>query len=139
KVFTNYILVHPKPEAGFDVDPASPNILYPLVNVTDGYAGAIFCIYYFGDGDSSLDANPSHLYGAIGEYELMQIVSSQFQCFDTLVRKIKIEGAFSIYIPNCFTPNGDGKNDLFQVYGFEVDQFSMNIFNRWGELVFHSD
>lgn len=43
-------------------------------------------------------------------------------------------------VPNAFTPNGDGRNDCFSVkYWREVNEFSMNIFNRWGDLVFHAD
>lgn len=41
-----------------------------------------------------------------------------------------------IYIPNVFTPNGDGRNDEFKVYGNTITAMSMKIFNQWGELVF---
>ena len=40
------------------------------------------------------------------------------------------------YAPNAFTPNGDGNNDVFMVYGFGLAKVSMKIFNRWGEKVF---
>ncbi len=43
-----------------------------------------------------------------------------------------------IYIPNAFTPNGDGINDYFAVSGESIQTFSMQIFNRWGELIFES-
>jgi len=42
-----------------------------------------------------------------------------------------------LYIPSAFTPNGDGKNDLFMVTGY-VSDYSIKIFNRWGESVFQS-
>ena len=42
-----------------------------------------------------------------------------------------------VYIPNTFTPNRDGKNDVFYVKGRGVGLIkSMKIFNRWGEMVF---
>ena len=44
-----------------------------------------------------------------------------------------------IYIPNVFTPNGDGNNDIFYVYGANIKQFNIKIFNRWGEKVFESN
>lgn len=44
----------------------------------------------------------------------------------------------SLYIPGSFTPNGDGKNDVFFVYGNNVSQFSMVIYNRWGGKVFET-
>jgi gliding motility-associated-like protein len=45
----------------------------------------------------------------------------------------------SIYIPNTFTPNGDGMNDTFGAYGEAIKEFNMKIFNRWGQLVFESN
>jgi gliding motility-associated-like protein len=43
-------------------------------------------------------------------------------------------------VPSAFTPNGDGKNDCFGVkYWGDVQAFSMNIYNRWGEVVFRAD
>jgi gliding motility-associated-like protein len=42
----------------------------------------------------------------------------------------------SMYIPNAFTPNGDGMNDTFGVAGAAMGDFSLKIYNRWGEKVF---
>ena len=50
-----------------------------------------------------------------------------------------VEGPVLIYIPNAFTPNNDGINDAFQVVISDVTQYELDIFNRWGELVFHSE
>jgi gliding motility-associated-like protein len=44
----------------------------------------------------------------------------------------------NIFYPTAFTPNGDNLNDLFNVFGQYIVTFEMNIFNRWGELVFNS-
>lgn len=44
----------------------------------------------------------------------------------------------SIFIPNAFTPNGDGINDTFGVKGEGIKEFTLNIFNRWGELIFET-
>lgn len=45
----------------------------------------------------------------------------------------------SIYIPNSFTPNGDGMNDTFGVYGEAIKNFKMQVFNRWGQVIFESN
>jgi gliding motility-associated-like protein len=45
----------------------------------------------------------------------------------------------TFYIPNSFTPNADGRNDVFEVYGNLITNFQIKIFNRWGELFFESD
>ncbi|MEP7169311.1 MAG: gliding motility-associated C-terminal domain-containing protein [Bacteroidota bacterium] len=43
-----------------------------------------------------------------------------------------------IYVPNSFTPNGDGLNDTFGISGEAIQKFSMRIFNRWGEMIFET-
>jgi len=43
-----------------------------------------------------------------------------------------------IFIPNAFTPDGDGLNDVFKAKGAFVELFEMQIFDRWGNLVFQS-
>ena len=45
----------------------------------------------------------------------------------------------AIYIPNSFSPNDDGLNDIFEAYGVGIVEFSMMVFNRWGELIFESN
>ena len=43
-----------------------------------------------------------------------------------------------IYIPNAFTPNGDGLNDILLVYGYVIESLRFNVFNQWGEKIFES-
>lgn len=45
----------------------------------------------------------------------------------------------SIYIPNSFTPNGDGLNDTFGAYGEAIREFKMQVYNRWGQMIFESN
>ncbi len=45
----------------------------------------------------------------------------------------------TMYIPSAFTPNGDGINDFFGVKAQGLKEFKMEIYNRWGEVVFSSD
>lgn len=47
-------------------------------------------------------------------------------------------GEPDVYIPNAFTPNGDGKNDLIYVRGYFIESMTLRIYDRWGELVFES-
>ena len=45
----------------------------------------------------------------------------------------------NIYVPNAFTPDGDGTNDLFKAVGLDISQFQMEIYDRWGNIVFKSE
>jgi gliding motility-associated-like protein len=50
----------------------------------------------------------------------------------------ELSPSLSLYIPNSFTPNGDGLNDTFGVYGESVRNYRMEVYNRWGEIIFSS-
>ena len=60
-------------------------------------------------------------------------------CIATSTIRINANGAPPIYVPNAFTPNGDGVNDVWFVYGTGIKDFRATVFNRWGEKVFESD
>ena len=60
-------------------------------------------------------------------------------CYDTLLRPLVVGEDFGIYVPNAFTPNADGLNDVFQPKGFGVTKYELNIYDRWGERMFHTN
>ena len=53
--------------------------------------------------------------------------------------KVTIVPEFVIYIPNAFTPDGDGTNDFFIPKGMEIIEFNMEIYSRWGQMIFRTD
>jgi gliding motility-associated-like protein len=59
-------------------------------------------------------------------------------CTTTATNTIEVKRG-DVYIPNAFTPNGDGVNDVFEVFGTTLYSVSMKIFNRWGEKIFDSE
>jgi gliding motility-associated-like protein len=63
----------------------------------------------------------------------------EYGCSSTDTITIIIDGEISIYIPNVFSPNGDGQNDEFEVYGPAWSTYSMQVYNRWGGIVFDSE
>jgi len=78
----------------------------------------------------------------IGNYIII-VQYSNGECLSQNELLVNVNGCpeFTFYIPNSFTPNGDGvkKNEEFGAYGTNIVDFHMDIFNRWGELLFHSD
>jgi gliding motility-associated-like protein len=91
----------------------------------------------FGDGATSDIPNPSHEYDGLGDYYAQLTVTNAIGCTDSAYTLV--EGPVLIYIPNAFTPNNDGINDAFKVVISEVVRYELDIFNRWGERVFHSE
>ena len=93
-------------------------------------------VWDFGDGASSSEMNPIHEYDGLYDYYAQLTVTNPLGCTDSAYTLV--EGPVIVYIPNAFTPNNDGINDAFQVVISDVVYYEINIFNRWGEEVFHS-
>ena len=72
------------------------------------------------------------------DYPVQFIVSNVLGCTDTLIRYVRVDDLFLIYIPNAFTPNGDVDNETFGVEGNDISngEFELRIFDRWGKEVF---
>jgi len=132
------ITVYPKPAAGFSASPQPTTIIYPYIDFTDNSSGANQWQYDFGDHINAATQNPQHTYSDTGTYTVQQIVINQFGCRDTIESIVIINDAFTFYIPNSFSPNGDGDNDYFFGSGIGITSSRMRIFNRWGEEIFSS-
>ncbi|MFB6257163.1 MAG: choice-of-anchor L domain-containing protein [Flavobacteriales bacterium] len=87
---------------------------------------------------SALSSDTVLSYPVPGTYEVTHVVTDQYGCPDTAWKKIKIELPFDLYVPNAFTPDGDGINDVFRGYGAGMTSYHLQIFNRWGEMIFET-
>ena len=66
-------------------------------------------------------------------------MANSLGCADSITRTVVITSPILLYIPEAFTPNGDGINDTFLPQGEGVGEYSLSIYDRWGNLVFLSD
>lgn len=133
----NYLTVYPNPVASFTALPEATSIIDPIITLLNSSTGVDFSSWDFGDfSSSSLFSPPPHIYQDTGTYEIRLIASTQYNCFDTAYQKIIIEPEFVFYIPNMFSPNYDGINDTFAGKGMFVEEYSMRIFDRWGNMIF---
>ncbi len=138
-VKNNYIAVYPSSTANFNVEPQTVSITDPSISITNLSVGATVWSWNFGDGTSSSVQQPlSHLYADTGTYTIMMITSTQYNCRDTAYETIIVEPDFIFYIPNAFTPDGDGINDTFTGKGIFIKEFQMMIFDRWGNMIFET-
>ena len=140
-----YIIIQVGPKAGFRPVPPYGTINDPKINFYDKSSGATSWLYDFNDPNSgtfntTTDRNPWHEFSDTGLFRVVQIVENQYGCSDTAWQDIMIENVSHIYIPNAFTPNDDGLNDVFRVVGTKEDweSYEVFIYNRWGKLVFTS-
>jgi len=88
--------------------------------------------------DTSNLPSPNRRYDKIGTYPLLFVVKNDKECVDSLAKFVKVIDNFNVFIPNTFTPNDDGINDVFMVKGtgIRTDNFSMEITDRAGSPVF---
>ncbi|MFL5765728.1 MAG: gliding motility-associated C-terminal domain-containing protein, partial [Bacteroidia bacterium] len=91
-----------------------------------------------GGGTSTLQ-NPSYTFTDAGTYCAQLAVASSHGCVDTTNQCIIIDPEFTFFIPNAFSPNGDGVNDEFFGKGEYIKKFEMFIYDRWGNNIFYSD
>jgi len=92
----------------------------------------------FGDGTTSTDLNPIHVYPDTGTYTVTYAIINEEGCTDTITKTIKIID--KVIVPNAFSPNGDNINDLFFIENLEAfKDVTLKIFNRWGRLLYESD
>jgi gliding motility-associated-like protein len=75
-------------------------------------------------------------YGHVSEYYLTITYNGLCVASDSM--QIIVENQSKPFIPNSFTPNGDGNNDVFEIYGENIKTVKLRVFNRWGELVYES-
>lgn len=127
-----------KPLANFYIATQNPMQGLP-VQLTNASFNAWSYAWSFGDGNGSFLVNPTHVYTQPGAYEITLIATDQKGCVDSISKWIEIAPERYIYLPNSFTPDGDGLNEYF--YGRFIGLLSARfyIFNRWGEEIFFSD
>lgn len=132
----NMITVYPEPDAMFAAEPPSTNILNPLIQFNNLSTGASLNYWTFGDGSTSSDESPLHTYADTGYYHVTLYVQNSFGCYDTASTDVYIAPITTFYIPNTFTPNSDGTNDVFTVKGINILSVELTIYNRWGDMVY---
>jgi gliding motility-associated-like protein len=135
----NYITVYPTPIADFEATPQPTTIRNPNITFYNKTIGGYSYVWEFGDNTATTtEIQPFHTYIMVGEYEVTLIASNQWGCIDTIVKTLVIDDDFAFYIPNAFTPNGDGANDIFSGKGYGIKQYEMLIFDRWGEKIYET-
>jgi gliding motility-associated-like protein len=91
----------------------------------------------------ALIPNPVALFDATpaeGYYRYKVVVTDQIGCVDSAYMRVQVFASGpEIYVPNAFTPNGDGKNDFFQIVAAGIQKVEVfRLYNRWGQMVYES-
>lgn len=110
---------------------------YDLIHFVDSsFDGPVTWNWDFGDGIQTTETSPFHMYENPGTYTVCLTVASDKGCSDTICTTIEVKEG--LIIPNVFTPDGDGINDVWHVKNSGMIEYNLTIFNRWGILLFET-
>jgi gliding motility-associated-like protein len=104
------------------------------IGYTDGWID-------YGDGtpeESLLFGSLTHEYFQIGDYIITQYVTNELGCIDSISKPICVENKVQYFVPNAFSPNGDGQNDEFRIQLIGATDVYWAIFDRSGGLIFEA-
>ena len=132
----------PSPTADFYIEPEKDSLFFQVNSnlnffdqSTDSWSIIDSWNWDFGDGYRDTIINTNHSYNSIGYYNVVLRIHNIHGCMDTISKILEISD-FKIHIPNVFTPQGDLINERFIANGIGINELSMIIFNRWGEVMF---
>jgi PKD repeat protein len=145
--------VYHMPYVNFRVDPELVMLPDEEIRLFNLSKYGSYYLWDFGDGNTSVEQNPRHLYTAVGVYDISLEVTTEHGCVDRLVlpEAVTVEGEGVILFPNAFKPDLDGpnggyydllareRNNIFHPYWEGVADFHMEIYTRWGEKLFYTD
>ncbi|MCI5057257.1 MAG: gliding motility-associated C-terminal domain-containing protein [Flavobacteriales bacterium] len=137
------IEVFPKPFAAFKYSPSEEDLdeVNALVQFRDLSERSVIWYWDFDNGDTSMAQHPTYFFPDTGDYTVRQIVETEHGCLDTAYNDVYIRPTWNIFVPNAFTPGQDGINDgfFFEGHGILKDELSFTVFNRWGDIIYHTD
>lgn len=139
-LFTDLILVESAPKATFSINPENISILNSEVFFENLSTSNIYHEWSV-DDNIFYSENVNYEFDSVGTYKVTLSVEDAFGCLDEKTEWIEVEDAFTYYLPNAFTPNSDGDNEIFKGVGIfsGIRDFKMTIFDRWGGLVFRTN
>lgn len=133
----------PEVVANFTANPQPIELPETTINFESNSLNDSIVHWYFGNPVIGESVDPitsfSFPQGIGGFYPVTLVATDIYGCSDSLIQLVLIEDNFSIYVPNAFTPDNDGINDVFAVeFSYNPLEYELFIFNRWGEPVYLS-
>jgi len=127
-----------KPTANFTSTPVSGVENKPLYFINQSQ-NAVSYLWDLGNEESSILTNPQTIYELEGDYFVSLIAYNELGCSDTLSKYLIIHPAYFGYVPNAFSPNYDNLNDSFKGSFIGIIELELQVFNRWGDLIYEGN
>lgn len=139
-----FVTVNDLPRTDFESDRTEgviPDAIFSFVDITESSSPIIERFWEFGDGITSTYDSPVHQYSQQGNYTVTLTTIDSLGCRNTRQKSnyIEVDYQVNLIVPNAFTPNGDGINDFFRMEQKMLRSIEIEIFDRWGNMVFRSN
>lgn len=121
----------------------SPDTLRPVILSKASFAfsnrsdGADSYSWDFGDGNTSIEKSPTHMYKDTGQfYVTLKVFNNNNKCSDEITHgPFIVISPGTAFVPSAFTPNSDGINDFLEFGGVFLEFFDFQLYDRWGRVV----
>jgi gliding motility-associated-like protein len=144
-IATRSLTISPSPEASFTMNNQNATLVNSTVKFFNQSTGAESYYWLFDTTNmigESFEENPAYTFPdkQPNEFIVMLVATSVVGCESFDFQKVTVLEDHKLYIPNSFTPNGDGNNDFFYIQGKKIDteSYHLTIYDRWGQVVFDS-
>jgi gliding motility-associated-like protein len=138
------IKVFDVPHAAFSFSPEEVSMIDPKIQFTNlsTILGNNTYQWQIADKYQLNDVNPQVIFDKAGDYMITLTAKTPEGCKDITSQRVTIRNDYGVYVPNSFTPNYDGVNDIFipvfSPYGLDLNVYDLEIFDRWGASLFHT-
>ena len=143
------VIVYPTPQANFTLNPRLTDLNNPVVTFQNTSLKEDNIKWDFYDSFTSIRNDTVIQFADTGWFSIKLVAYTAFGCKDSIVKNLRVNPVYEIVVPNAFTPNTGGpssgfygkndlSNDIFYVHADLVRNYEMQIFNRWGELIFQT-
>jgi gliding motility-associated-like protein len=128
--------------ADFSVSPQPTTMFNPEITLTEESLNGIIFTWFVDSIEVGTGSPLQYDYpgDSAGVYTTCLLVEDLIGCSDSVCKEVIIDNDFIVFLPNTFTPDGDGDNDFFfpKGLGLNLVDYELVVFDRWGELVWTS-
>jgi len=134
--FPNAVTIYPNPDPSFTISPQIMDITDAVCAISAVYQDGD-CNFFMSDGGTIDDCETEYSWVEAGIHTITHYVTSPQGCTSSATGEVIINGS-TFYAPSAFTPNGDGINDFWMPVMTGIASFQLEIFNKWGDLIYSS-
>lgn len=110
-----------------------------IIDLSIGYSSGTID---FGDGqllDMTSSSSLNHFYTDTGDFTITLLIANDLGCADSMSIDICVENRVRLFVPNAFSPNEDGVNDEFEIFGIGIEDVKWQVYDRYGSLLYRGD